>query len=63
MPNSLNDFRASFIKDIAKPNRFDVSIPVPATLFPYRNTGRILSMRCESTELPSRTFEIGRAHV
>jgi len=56
MPSSLNDFRASFVKDLAKPNRFDVNIPVPLTLFPYRNTGRTLSMRCESTELPSRTF-------
>jgi hypothetical protein len=40
MPSSLNDFRASFVKDLAKPNRFDVNIPVPLTLFPYRNTGR-----------------------
>ena len=53
---SINDFRASFSTDVARPSRFDVSIPVPLTLLPYLGTSRQLSMRCESTQLPSVTY-------
>ena len=56
MAGSINDFRASFKKDLARPNRFDVNIPVPITLFPYLNTSRALTFRCDNTQLPSRTF-------
>ena len=56
MAGSINDFRASFKKDLARPNRFDVNIPVPITLFPYLNTSRSLTFRCDNTQLPSRTF-------
>ena len=53
---SLNEFKSSFTTDLAKANRFDVSIPVPLVLIPYRGVARTLSLRCESTTLPSRTF-------
>lgn len=53
---SLNEFKSSFTTDLAKANRFDVSIPIPLVLIPYRNIARTLSLRCESTNLPSRTF-------
>lgn len=56
MAGNLNDFKASFKTDIARPNKFDVTIPVPLTLVPFLNTSRNLTFRCESTELPSRTF-------
>jgi hypothetical protein len=53
---SLNEFKSSFNKDVARPNRFDVSIPVPLVLIPYIGTARDLNMRCEATQFPSRTF-------
>jgi hypothetical protein len=56
MPNSLNDFKSSFSNDIARQNRFDVVIPIPLTLIPFRDTARTLTLRCEKAELPSRTF-------
>jgi hypothetical protein len=53
---SISDFKSSFTTDIARPNRFDVEIPVPITLIPFRSMSRILKMRCENAEIPSRTF-------
>jgi len=53
---SLNEFKSSFNKDVARPSRFDVSIPVPLVLTPYLGTARDLNLRCESTQFPSRTF-------
>ena len=52
----MTEFLASFKKDVARPNRFDVTIPVPVTLLPYIGTSRNLSYRCESAQLPGRTF-------
>lgn len=56
MAGSIADFKASFSKDLARPNRFDVNVPIPIGLLPYRNIGRTLSMRCENTELPGRSI-------
>ena len=57
MASSISDFRSSFKKELARPNRFDVSIPIPYTLLPYYDNGvKELSLRCESTELPSRAL-------
>ena len=57
MASSISDFRSSFKKELARPNRFDVFIPIPYTLLPYYNNGaNELSLRCESTELPSRAL-------
>jgi hypothetical protein len=53
---SLNNFITSFNKDVARPKHFDVTIPVPVALIPYLPTARNLSLRCESAQLPSRTF-------
>jgi len=53
---SISDFKSSFVTDVARPNKFDVEIPVPITLIPFRGMSRILKMRCENAELPSRTF-------
>lgn len=56
MAGSLADFKASFNTDLARPNKFDVSIPVPLGMIQYVKSTRQLLMRCESTELPGRTI-------
>ena len=56
MAGSINDFKSSFVTDLARPSRFDVSIPVPLTLYPFLNTSRNLTFRCETAQLPSRTL-------
>ena len=56
MAGSIADFKASFNRDLARPNRFDVNIPIPIGLIPYREIGRTLRMRCENAELPGRSI-------
>jgi hypothetical protein len=56
MAGSIADFKASFNTDLARPSRFDVNIPIPIGLLPYREIGRTLSMRCENAELPGRSI-------
>jgi len=56
MPSNITDFLGSFKTDIARPNRFDVTIPAPIPLLPYISTSRNLTLRCESAQLPSRSF-------
>ena len=56
MAGSITDFISSFQNDLARPNRFDVNIPIPLTLKQYRNISQKLTFRCESTNLPGRTI-------
>lgn len=69
MPAKITNFLQSFKTDLARPNRYDVQIPIPAVLAPfYLNTARNLQFRCEATEMPGRTFvtadrKIGSAPV
>ena len=56
MAGSIAEFKASFNTDLARPNRFDVNIPIPIGLLPYRGIGRTLNMRCENAELPGRSI-------
>lgn len=56
MAGSINDFKASFRKEIARPHKFDVNIPIPLTLTPYISSARSLVYRCENASLPGRTF-------
>ena len=56
MAGSINDFKASFKKEIARPHKFDVNIPIPLTLIPYITSARSLNYRCENASLPGRTF-------
>ena len=56
MPGSINEFKASFRKEIARPNKFDVNIPVPLTLIPYVNNAKSLNYRCENASLPGRNM-------
>jgi len=52
---TINDFAKSFRGDIARPNRFDVKIFRPAGLNAFIASEQ-LTYRCESTNLPGRTF-------
>ena len=56
MAGTINEFKSSFSKDLARPSRFDVNIPVPLTLIPYVKNARNLIYRCENASLPGRTF-------
>jgi hypothetical protein len=56
MAGSITDFKASFRTDLARPSRFDVNVPIPIGLLPYREIGRTLKMRCENAELPGRSI-------
>jgi hypothetical protein len=56
MAGNINEFKSSFNKDLARTNRFDVQIPVPLTLIPYVSSAKSLTYRCETAQLPGRTF-------
>lgn len=58
MPASIADFKSSFTKDLARPHRFDVTIPIPTFIQKYlpSDVTRELSLRCENAQLPGRTF-------
>jgi hypothetical protein len=56
MAGNINDFKSSFQKDLARPNKFDVNIPVPLTLIPYVKNAKNLVYRCENANLPGRTM-------
>jgi hypothetical protein len=56
MAGSINDFKSTFKNDLARPNRFDVDIPIPLTLLPYLKTSSNLRYRCENANLPGRTL-------
>jgi len=56
MAGSINQFKSSFTTDLARPSKFDVSIPIPLALASYITTARSLSFRCESVDMPGRTF-------
>jgi hypothetical protein len=57
MAGTIDQFRASFSTDLARPSRFDVNIPIPVALGFNITTGRSLNMRCEAAQLPGRTIE------
>jgi hypothetical protein len=52
----LKSFLDSFKTDVSRPNRFDVEINTPTILIDYISDFRLLDYRCESAQLPSRTF-------
>lgn len=56
MAGSINDFKSSFSGDLARSSKFDVSIPIPLTMIPYVTSSKNLKYRCESAQLPGRTF-------
>jgi hypothetical protein len=56
MAGSISEFISSFDTDIARPNKFEVQIPVPLPLILYLNTAKRLNLRCENAQLPGRTL-------
>ena len=56
MSGSISEFKASFTSELARPNRFDVTIPVPLTLLQYVKYARALNYRCEVAQLPGRSL-------
>lgn len=56
MAGSIADFKASFRKELARTNHFDVFIPIPLGLFPFIGESRTLSLRCENAQFPSRNI-------
>jgi len=56
MAGSIAEFKSSFSKELARPSKFDVNIPIPLGLIPYLGTSRMLTVRCENAELPGRTI-------
>jgi len=57
MAGNINQFKSSFKTDVARPSRFDVTIPIPLSLGFYISSARNLTYRCESAQLPGRTFQ------
>ena len=54
---SLSQFKSSFSGDVARQNRFGVLIPIPQNVTKSDDgTARTLSLRCETAQLPGRTF-------
>lgn len=56
MAADITQYLASIKSDIARPSRFEVSIPVPLKLLNYRNMNQQLTLRCEAAQLPSITL-------
>lgn len=56
MAGSIADFKASFSKDLARPSRFDVDVPIPLGMIPYLGYSRKLNLRCENAQLPGRSI-------
>lgn len=54
MAGSISAFKSSFNREIARPNRFDVSLTVPSII--DSSASRLLNYRCENAQLPGRTF-------
>lgn len=56
MAGNINEFKSSFQKDLSRPHKFDVNIPIPLTMIPYISSAKSLVYRCENANLPGRTF-------
>jgi len=54
MASSISTFMSSFTTELARPNRFDVKLPLIQTL--TMPAGLKQYLRCENANLPSRTF-------
>lgn len=56
MAGTINEFKSSFRKDVARPHKFDVNVNIPLVLIPYISGARSLVYRCEAASLPGRTM-------
>lgn len=56
MAGNISEFKSTFKRDLSRPHKFDVNIPIPLTLIPYITSAKSLTYRCENASLPGRTF-------
>jgi len=63
MAGNINDFKSSFVKDLAKSSKFDVVIPVPIPLILNVGKARQLTFRCEEAQLPGRTVSTAELKI
>jgi hypothetical protein len=56
MAGNISEFKSTFKRDLSRPHKFDVNIPIPLTLIPYITSAKSLTYRCENANLPGRTF-------
>lgn len=54
---NITDFLSTLSKDVSRPSRFEVQIPIPLKLVTYRKMVDKLTMRCESAEFPSLNLQ------
>ena len=64
---SLRQFQTEIRKrGLAKPNRFEVEIQVPQSVYSAQfsqNDSRLISMFCESANLPTRTIGVRQQKI
>lgn len=60
MATSIQNFVTSFKQELARPARFDVFVAIPPVLAVIygSSANKQLSLRCEMTELPGRSFNV-----
>ena len=57
MTAQISNFLSSFTSDVARPDKFNVQIPIPIKLVAWRNIARTLSYRCQTASLPGIALE------
>jgi len=61
---SLNDFISKVTStDLARPNKFEVIIPVPAGITYLKNYGETVSLFCESSSFPAQTIFVKQHRI
>lgn len=58
----INEFKSSFVDDLARPSRFKVKINLPPVLSAITDS-KHLSMRCENAQLPGRSLATGELRI
>ena len=57
MAFNINEFRANLPGGGARPNLFEVNIPVPAALGGFQNEARKIKFQCKTASIPAGTIE------
>ena len=56
MAFNINEFRANLPGGGARPNLFEVNIPVPAALGGFQNEARKIRFQCKTASIPAGTI-------
>lgn len=60
----INEFKSSFVDDLARPSRFKVKVTLPPVIAGQGITdSKHLSLRCENAQLPGRTIATGDLRI